>query len=243
LVYSTYLGGNQDDVGLGIAVDSSGSAYVTGYANSANFPTVNSFQSVLAGPQDAFVAQLNSTGSALVYSTYLGGSGGDAGYGIAVDNMENAYIIGVTNSNNFPVVNPIQPTYGGGDPDDAFVAKIASCSAPPVVTVSANPTMLWPPNGEMLPVTVSGAITDACSGVNASTAVYSVTDEYGEVQPSGPVTLGAGGSYSFAIPLQASRSGTDKNGRTYTITVSAKDNAGNLGSASTVVTVPHDQGH
>ena len=74
-------------------------------------------------------------------------------------------------------------------------------------SVSADPTMLWPPNGKMVPVTVSGAITDACSFVTA--AEYSVIDEYGEIQPSGPVTLGAGRSYLFAVLLQASRSGSD----------------------------------
>ena len=63
------------------------------------------------------------------------------------------------------------------------------------------------------------------------------------VQPSGPVSLGSGGSYSFTVSLQASRNGNDKDGRHYTITVSAKDLAGNLGSAATIVTVPHDQGH
>jgi hypothetical protein len=95
----------------------------------------------------------------------------------------------------------------------------------------------------MVPVTISGSIADAGSGVNAGTAAYSVIDEYGQVQPSGPITLGSGGSYSFTILLQASRAGSDGDGRQYTITVSAKDNAGNLGSALTVVTVPHDQGN
>jgi hypothetical protein len=95
----------------------------------------------------------------------------------------------------------------------------------------------------MVPVTVSGTIVDTDSGVSASTAAFSVTDEYGMVQPSGDIALGSGGSYSFTILVEASRSGTDKNGRAYTIIVSAKDNAGNLGSASTVVTVAHSQGH
>ena len=92
----------------------------------------------------------------------------------------------------------------------------------------------------MVPVTISGAITDSGSGVNAKTAAYAVRDEYGQVQPSGPMILGLGGSYSTIVSLQASREGSDKNGRQYIITVSAKDNADNLGSASTVVTVPHD---
>ena len=114
---------------------------------------------------------------------------------------------------------------------------------PPAISVSANPSSLWPPNGRMVPVTVSGTITDNLSGVNPSSATFAVHDEYGLVQPSGPVTLGSGGSYSFVVSLQASRDGSDQDGRQYTITVSASDLAGNHGSASTVVTVPHDQGH
>jgi hypothetical protein len=124
----------------------------------------------------------------------------------------------------------------------SVLTQIVPDATPPVVTVSANPTTLWPPNGKMVPVTISGTITDTGSGVNAGTAAYAVTDEYGHVQPSGKITLGSGGSYSVTVTLQASHAGSDNDGRQYTITVSAKDNAGNLGSASTVVTVPHDQG-
>ncbi|HEV2395335.1 MAG TPA: alpha-amylase family glycosyl hydrolase [Candidatus Sulfotelmatobacter sp.] len=112
---------------------------------------------------------------------------------------------------------------------------------PPSASVSASPSSLWPPNGKMVSVTVSGAITDSLSGVNPSTAAFSVVDEYGTVQPNGPVTLGSGGSYAFTVSLQASRNGNDMDGRQYTITVSAQDFAGNVGSAATVVTVPHDQ--
>jgi glycosidase len=114
---------------------------------------------------------------------------------------------------------------------------------PPAIAVSANPSSLWPPNHKMVPVTISGTITDNLSGVDPSTAAFAVSDEYGTVQPSGPVNLGADGSYSFIILLEASRDGTDKDGRQYTITVSAKDLAGNLASAATLVIVPHDQGH
>ena len=112
---------------------------------------------------------------------------------------------------------------------------------PPAVSVSRNPSTLWPPNGAMVPVTISGRISDSLSGVDLSTAAFAVVDEYGRVQPSGAVTLGSGGSYSFTISLQASRNETDTDGRHYTITVSARDLAGNLGSTSTIVTVPHDQ--
>jgi hypothetical protein len=127
LVYSTYLGGGGLDDGNGIAVDSSGSAYVTGQTNSSNFPTMNPLQPTLGGCCNAFAAKINPAGSAFVYSTYLGGSGGDIGYGIAVDSSGNSYITGYTVSTNFPTMNPLQPTIGGGEGTilgDAFVAKL-----------------------------------------------------------------------------------------------------------------------
>ncbi|HMK31392.1 MAG TPA: alpha-amylase family glycosyl hydrolase [Terriglobales bacterium] len=114
---------------------------------------------------------------------------------------------------------------------------------PPHVTVSASPSSLWPANGKMVKVTISGMITDNLSGVGPSTPAFQVVDEYGSVQPNGPVSLKPGGSYSFTVLLQASRKGNDSDGRQYKITVSAADFAGNLGSAVAVVTVPHDQGH
>jgi hypothetical protein len=127
LVYSTYLGGSGGDSGVGIAVDSSGNAYVTGSTNSTDFPTMNPLQPTCGPYGDAFVTKINPSGSALVYSTYLGGSGqpyggGDGGEGIAVDSSGNAYVTGVTNSTDFPTMNPLQPTIGGGA--DAFVAKL-----------------------------------------------------------------------------------------------------------------------
>jgi glycosidase len=112
---------------------------------------------------------------------------------------------------------------------------------PPAVNVAANPRVLWPTNGNMVSVTVSGSINDSLSGVDPSTAAFTVTDEYGSVQPQGPITLNAGGSYSFKLLLQASRMGNDLDGRQYTIIVSARDYAGNLSSSAAVVTVPHDQ--
>src|SRR5437660_4412598 len=119
-VYSTYLGGNVEEIGYGIAVDGSGNAYVTGATDSTNFPTT-------AGPYgggiDAFVTKLNSSGSALIYSTYLGGGGDDWGQGIAVDGSGAAYVAGPTSSTNCPTANAFQATYGGGA-SDAFVAKI-----------------------------------------------------------------------------------------------------------------------
>jgi hypothetical protein len=128
LVYSTFLGGTDQDYGNAIAVDSSGNAYVTGFTGSTNFPTANAFQGTFGGTStgfggDAFVTKLNPSGSAVVYSTYLGGSGDDEGVGIAVDSNGNAYIVGETNSTNFPTANAFQGTFGGGF-GDAFVSKL-----------------------------------------------------------------------------------------------------------------------
>ena len=125
LSYSTYLGGSGVDTGEGIAVDSSGNAYVTGYTYSSDFPTQNPYQGTIAGESDAFITKLSSPGNALSYSTYLGGSDLDEGHGIAVDGLGNAYVTGYTRSSDFPTQNPYQGTYGGGD-YDAFITKLSS---------------------------------------------------------------------------------------------------------------------
>ena len=126
LVYSTYLGGSGFEWGFGIAVDAEGNAYLTGSTRSVDFPTANALQPTFGGGEDffgdAFVAKLNPTGSALLYSTYLGGSVSEWGSGIAVDAEGNAYVTGVTSSADFPIVNPLQPTLAGDT--DAFVAKL-----------------------------------------------------------------------------------------------------------------------
>jgi hypothetical protein len=133
LVYSTYLGGNGDDYGAGIAVDTAGNAHVTGYTSSSNFPTTaGAFQTIFGGSYDAFVTKLNPAGSALVYSTYLGGTGGDFGFGIALDTLPspNAYVTGYTYSTNFPTTSGAFQTTSGGA-RDAFVAKLANIVLPP----------------------------------------------------------------------------------------------------------------
>jgi Beta-propeller repeat/Abnormal spindle-like microcephaly-assoc'd, ASPM-SPD-2-Hydin len=126
--YSTFLsGGNSSDVDYAesIAVDKNGNAYVTGYAGSSTFPvTSGAFQSNNAGPHDAFFTVLNSSGSALLYSTYLGGTGNDEGFRIAVDSAGMAYIAGMTASSDFPVSSGAFQTVFGGGASDAFVAKL-----------------------------------------------------------------------------------------------------------------------
>ncbi len=124
LVYSSYLGGNGADGGNAIAVDDSGNAYITGDTASSIFPTVSPIDPTLGGTRDAFVVKINAAGSALVYSTYLGGSNTETGIDIDVDSSQNAYVIGRTASNDFPPVNAFDSTYSGGTDEDAFVTRI-----------------------------------------------------------------------------------------------------------------------
>ena len=120
LLFSTYLGGSGDDRGVGITLDDTGNAYITGPTASPDFPVTSKIPPTFGGSVDTFITKLNPTGTTLLFSTYFGGSGDDSGDGIAVDSAGNAYVTGNTASDNFPTVNPIQPTYGGGQTSDYF---------------------------------------------------------------------------------------------------------------------------
>lgn len=124
LAYSTYLGGSGNDNGNGIAIDGAGNAYLAGDTYSGSFPLLYAFQGSRGGGQDAFVSKLNPSASALVWSTYLGGSGEDRANAIAVGASGNAYVTGGTASANFPVFQPLLSDNAGGQ--DAFVTKFSS---------------------------------------------------------------------------------------------------------------------
>jgi beta-propeller repeat-containing protein len=124
LVYSTYLGGTGSfDVGYAIAADAQGCAYVAGVTNSSNFPTVSPIQANKRGLYDGFVTKISVDGSAIVYSTYVGGSSTDNILDIEVDSLGHAHVGGETLSTDYPTVNPIQSSFGGGY-DDGVVGKI-----------------------------------------------------------------------------------------------------------------------
>jgi uncharacterized protein (TIGR03437 family) len=114
LVFSTYLGGGLNDLAYGIAIDSSGAAYIAGETASTNFPTLNPMQPAFGGGTgDMFVTKLDGSGASLVYSTYLGGSAEDAAYAITVDGGGNAYVGGMSASTDFPVSDAFQKTNQG----------------------------------------------------------------------------------------------------------------------------------
>jgi beta-propeller repeat-containing protein len=176
LVYSTYLGGSNAENGVhgSIAADEFGNVYVTGDTNSPDFPIVNQLQRSLLGSDDAFVAVLNSTGSALFFSTYVGGTASDEGRGIAVDTSGNAYVAGSTNSLNFPVTSgafQTSCTTCSASVTDAFLAKLspgvfsigAASGSSTSATVNAGETATF--NLELVSSgNFSGTVSLACSG-------------------------------------------------------------------------------
>ena len=126
LIYSTYIGGSEYDQARSLALDDSGSVYLTGRTESDNYPVFNPFIADFGGNQDGFVTKVSPDGSRLVYSSYLGGSQNDIGHAITVDTDGNAYITGLSNSPDFPTVNAYQDTFSGGDGDDTIVVKVSA---------------------------------------------------------------------------------------------------------------------
>jgi hypothetical protein len=199
LVYSTYLGGSGDDQGLGIVVDASGNAYVTGRTSSANFPvTAGAFELVYAGgTDDAFVTKVDPAGSVLVYSTYLGGNQQDIASGIAVDSLLNAYVVGTTVSLNFPTtIGSLHPAYLGGS-SDAFVTKLN-----PIGTALVYSTFL------------GGDLSDFGLGIAVNVAgnahVTGQTNSLGIATASAfQTTFGGGFIDAYAAKLNAGGTGLD----------------------------------
>lgn len=139
MIYSTYLGGNGPDQGNSIAVDEAGNAYLAGATSSPDFPTRNALQPHSGGSSgvnfydDAFITKLNPSGTALAWSTYLGGSGDENASSVRVDAAGHAYVTGQTTSSDFPTFRPVQAVYGGpptgsipGSSGDAFVVKLTA---------------------------------------------------------------------------------------------------------------------
>ena len=189
LTYSTYLGGTVQDVPAAIATDAAGNAYVTGHTTSPDFRSVAPVQAH-GGDQDAFVSKLNPAGSALVFSTHLGGAGSDSGAAVAADSGGNAHVAGETLSWNFSTPGGALQPFLSGD-TDAFLVKLApSGSFPPIKPKTRSDALL---------VTASASTASACGGVAFSSArSLAVTDQNGD----GLVCPGcSGGSYAPADAL------------------------------------------
>jgi hypothetical protein len=186
-VYASYIGGNGSDSARGVALDSTGVAFVTGFTGSANFP-VNSFvQATLRGSQDAFLVRVSAAGSARLSSTFLGGGFDDYGLGVAVDANANAYLTGFTHSPDFPTISALQSTFPGTR--DAFVSKISNCEivlSPASSTVSTiagtGAVLVSGPSDCPWNVTTNAGfinITSATSGSGNGTVTFSFTANSG----------------------------------------------------------------
>jgi hypothetical protein len=196
-VYSTYLGGSGTDSGNAITVDAGGDAFVTGSTASSTFPTTTgAYQTTYGGGGDAFVTQLNSTGSGLVYSTFLGGSGADTGFGVAVDSSGNAYVTGSTQSPNFPIptgATPAQSLNAGST--DAFVSKLDFTGA----------TLLYSTYLGGTKADVAQSIKVDGSG-NAYVAGYTFSSDFPVVSPIQAVNNAAPNANAFVAELNSSGS-------------------------------------
>jgi len=182
LAYSTYVGGTGGDDAYAIAVDASGGAIIAGAAGSTDFPTHNAFQSALAGDADGFVTKLNATGSAFVYSTYLGGQWQDWASAVAVDANGDAFVVGHVDSPNFPTVNPLEKSPGDESSySDGFASEFNPSGVPQYITY------------------LGGAKNDDAFGVTVDTTgdayVVGVTssDDFPIVAALQPVTEGGAG--------------------------------------------------
>jgi Abnormal spindle-like microcephaly-assoc'd, ASPM-SPD-2-Hydin/Beta-propeller repeat len=239
LLYSTYLGGTgaNGDGAAGIAADSQGDAFVTGFTASPDFPTVNAFQGTLKNAgTNAFVAELNPSATALLYSTYLGGSGllGDFGQGIVVDSTGSAYVAGVTSSADFPLQGPIQGTLkssgstgfvtkfsatgsalvystylGGSGSHDAALAIALDSSNDAFVAGTTNSTDFPTTTGAFQPALNGGGLNAFLSEINPGGSALSYSTFLGGSSMQGGVAAGLALDSTGAAYLTGGTTATD----------------------------------
>ncbi len=234
LTYFSYLGGSATDVGLGIAVDSLQGARIAGWTGSPNFPVPNNpIQPGLIGPFDAFAVRIDTTAASSVslghYGTYLGGSGSDFATGIAVDARGNSYVVGETNSINFPTTpTALQPALSGGANTDAFLAKLG-----PTINLAVTETVAPNPVGVGNNVTFTYTITNAgdlTSGIIFTDVISSVGATFVSANSSPGQTNcpASGGTVTCTV-------GTVNGGAATTVTVVlTPTQAGSLSDGGTV---------
>lgn len=221
--YATYLGGSGDDRATGIAVNSAGEVYVTGYTASTNFPTATPLQISNGGGTDTFVAKLNSSGSGLLYSTYLGGNANENftstttfSGNIALDSTGNAYITGYTGSNNFPTAAPFQAANAGGA-SDSFVAKISDSTPAADFAVGTLPAAQTVNPGDSTTYTVTVTPAGGFTG-NVALSVTGLSADAGN--SFNPASLNITDSNAKSAVLTITTTSSTPPG-TYTLNISA----------------------
>jgi len=281
-LYATCLGSTDYVLGNDVAADPAGNSYLTGYASNRNLPVAGALQPEPGGGGDAFIAKLGPTGE-VIYSTYLGGSGRDEGFGIAADPSGAVHVVGITDSSDFPQARPLpdgcvsQPdrpcrfvarlgptgenldfstlfgrtwvtsTESGGKPvaagprgetylvDGGSAFRFAANLPPACSAAVVSPAAIWPPDGHMAPVAITG-VTDP-EGGEVELSVTSIFQD----EPSTPGTADATGIGTPDVSLRAARSGLG-DGRVYHLRFTVADELGLACTGEVTVCVPHNQG-
>lgn len=243
MMYSTFLGGSGTNDALAIAVDSAGEAYIAGDTNSTNFPTVNAAQGTLKGAHDVFVSKLNAGGSALLFSTYFGGTLDDAGTGIALDSFNDVYVTGRTFSSDYPTAgSPFQSSLSGTT--DAFVTELSNTGFTVYSSflggtgdensLSGDTTL--PPLGAVAVDSTSNAYL---AGSTNSTTGFPVTasvlqPSYGGGVADGFVAKIGAAPSDFSVSVSPTTISTASGQTTATITVTVSSVNASFGSAVTL---------
>ncbi|HEX7184342.1 MAG TPA: SBBP repeat-containing protein, partial [Thermoanaerobaculia bacterium] len=243
LVFSTFFGGNAFDHVSGIDVDPSGLLHITGDTGSAVFPLKDPVQDSCLPEdlpngvrcRDAFVARIDPRVPSLLFSTYLGGSvpawADEYAQDIAVDPEGNATVVGWTLATNFPLVNPIFTTNEAGLASFVTRFQVTDNGSPDCSGATASPSLIWPPNGKMIPVSILG-VTDP-EGDSVALQITGITQDEPGANFSG---IG-----SSVARVKAERSGKG-DGRVYHILFEATDPSGASCTGEVTVCVPHDRG-
>ena len=231
LVYSTYLGGTKAEAGMGIALDASGDAYVTGSTVSSDFPIAGVvFQPAFGGGNaDAFVTALNPGGTALIYSTYLGGTNTDIGTSIAVDSSGSAYVSGQTCSVDFPLANSLQDFPNGNC--DAFISKVSILTG-----IALNPSGLVFPNQSL--GTTSKPLTISLTNGNAPLSIASIvaTGDFAQTNTCGG-SVPANSKCTISVTFTPTGTGVRKGAITITDSAPGSPHIANLSGSTSAVTL------
>jgi hypothetical protein len=208
LLFSTFLGGTSAEYAYHIAADESGNFYITGYTQSTNFPsTSGAYDTSHNGGDDAYIAKLNSSGTALLYSSFLGGTLNDSGYGLAVDGSGNAYVVGYTYSTDFPATTGAYDTSQNGE-WDAFVAKFATTGGTPDIRQPIEAISY----GNVAVGNYSELATSIYNDGTLSLTINSISrtsgsTEFSYISPSVPFSISAAGSQSVTVRFSPTSAG------------------------------------
>ncbi|MGH9446941.1 MAG: choice-of-anchor D domain-containing protein, partial [Terriglobia bacterium] len=242
-VYGTYLGGSGSDQGNGIAVDSSGDAWIAGYTQSSNFPVDNPVQLLLGitgGSNcgttlcaDAFVTELNPAGSGLLFSTFLGGSSADFGQAIALDSSGDAYITGSTLSSNFPTMVSAYQAALGGVAGNAFVGEIEPANAP---GLTVSPAKLNFGNETITVTSAAQPITVVNEGTKPlSISSITTTTDFKETDNCVGTVAASGGNCTINVTYTPPAAGSDTG--QLTLTDNVNDGTGNVNNSPQTITL------